>query len=994
MREHYVTAVLPLIGRATELARLRCVLTEARTGRGRTLFLSGEGGVGKTRLLLEAAAQAEADEWRVVIGRSYAVETGIPYALFSDAFLLLLQSLDSGTLNVLSRGHGDELGILFPAMRSGQATDRLRATGDAADFKARLLSSFVEFVRRLAARKPLCIVLENLQWSDASSLELLHFLARNIGTHPIAILASYNETERDGNSALRSTERSLLSLGVAENLRLPPLMRDEVYDLLASRYDGELAAIRQFSGVLFGWTRGNPFFIEETMKELVASGTVALKDGRWTGWDTGSLQLPASVRDAVASQIGRLSSDSREVADIASVVGTPMSYDQMVAISSFPDAALATSVDELCEQRVLVESRAGEKVQFEFAHPLLQQVLYESVGAGRRRVLHSRVAEGLEEFYGQRAESHAGELAFHFTRSGSARSKGVKYLTHAGRNALSTYSNREAAAFLRSALDQTDQQPVDGRHALVRDLARALQRLGKYDEALSLWTQARQAAMAASDGNALASIEYRMGLALYWKGKFDESLEHLDAGITTGAEKSVALKLHLAKAMCLQELGRVEAARSEMHLALEVARETGAPALLARAHRALFIMHTWTGPREAASEHRDQAIRFAERSGEKMLEWQATLAAAILAGLTSDATEIQRCVGKCRELEEELQSPLLPLWTSEVALSYAAWTGDWDEALSIGERAIASSLVYNQNTLVPRLLVWTGLIYLSRHELDRARSYFEDAWARSGAGTATDHRIDVQCVVPAHIGIAAYHLATGNHGEAIRVAETGAKLADRLGYVAWTVHWLLPIVGEAALWCRDYPRAEACYARIRRDADRLSSPIGQALADACEGVLLWLRDENGTEAVRILRSALAKLDAHCYPDNASRVRRALAQVLRDSGDGGAALKELKIAHDTFTRLGAAGQLEIVRHEIRTLGGRPPSKRSGKGIGALTGREVEIAHLVALHKTNPEIGESLDISARTVSTHLSNIFVKTGVKSRAELADYVKAAMPA
>ena len=973
------------------MGQLRSFLAAVKRGEGRTLILSGEGGVGKTRLLAEITDTAASSGWKSVVGSSYAVETGIPYALFSDAFLPLIQGLDPGTLNILTRGSRDELAVLFPALGSREARARLNAGVDASDFKARLLSSFVSFAGRLAERQPLCVVVENLQWSDASSLELLHFLARNISHHPIAVLASYNAAELDNNPVLRTTNQSLLNLGVADQMRLGPLGQAEVFDLLAGRYEGDLAAIRQFSAILYGWTRGNPFFIEETIKELIASGVLKQERGRWVGWDVESLQLPETVRDAVTLQVNRLSPESRALADTLSVFGTPMSFDQMAAFAELNDAGLAASVDELCARRIIVESRTPDNSTFGFAHPLLQQVLYDSLGSGRRRVLHARIADALEQFYGGRATAHAGELALHYTRSGSARSKAVRYLGYAGRSALEKYANREAANFLASALEQTEQlqEAMNGREEIIRDLARTLQRLGKYNEALSLWAQAREVAVAAGDRSTLAEIEYRSGLALFWSGRFEEALDHFDAGMVAGAESASALRLHLAKAMCLQELARIDAARSEMHRALEVARETDEPALLSRAHRALFIMHTWIGPRDSAKQYKEKAVHFAERSGEGMLVWQATLASAIFAGLTSDAAETARCVAECRALEDTLRSPLLPLWTSEVALSHAAWTGDWDEAVSIGERAIAASLVHNQNTLLPRLLVWTGLIYLARHELDRARAYFDDAWRRSGADTATDHRIDVQCVVPAHIGLAAYHLETGNYGEAIRIGEAGAKLADRLGYVAWTVHWLLPIVGEAALWSRDFLRVEECTARIRRDADRLSSPIGEALADACDGMLLLMRDENHPAAIEFLRSAVSKLDAHHYPDHASRVRRALAQAYRDSGDRDSALRELRTAHDAFTRLGAAGQLEKVRHELRKLGSRPPGKKAQHGIGSLTGREVEIARLVALHKTNPEIGETLDISARTVSTHLSNIFAKTGVKSRAELADYVR-----
>jgi DNA-binding CsgD family transcriptional regulator len=154
-------------------------------------------------------------------------------------------------------------------------------------------------------------------------------------------------------------------------------------------------------------------------------------------------------------------------------------------------------------------------------------------------------------------------------------------------------------------------------------------------------------------------------------------------------------------------------------------------------------------------------------------------------------------------------------------------------------------------------------------------------------------------------------------------------------------------------------------------------------------MLFLLRDSNPTAAIPMLRSAIDALEKIPLPDVASRIRRALAQALTSAGDRESALKELRIAHDTFARLGAAGELENVRTEIRKLGSRPPPRSSSDGVAGLTGRELEIARMVASRKSNREIGDSLDISARTVSTHLSNIFAKLGVTSRGELTDFVR-----
>ena len=982
------------MGREADLAHISSLLKAAAKGSGATLFVAGEGGVGKTRLLTTAAEGAQAAGWQVVSGRAYAVETGIPYALFADAFVPFLKSLEPSALSVLSRGGIGELAYLFPAMGSHGERERIAAGSDASELKARLQWNFTQFLGRLAARKPLLIVLENLQWADASSLELFHFVARQISSFPVAILASYNETERDTNPSLRTIEQSLLGLGVASHRRLGPLSHEAIAKLLELRFSLDPISTRQFAALLYGWTRGNAFFVEETLKWLVQSGTVREEHGAWTGWDIDSLHLPPTVRDAVGSRIDRLTAKSREVANVAAIVGARLTFDQLSALSQLDANSLVEVLNELCSHRVLEEIPLTGDTAYDFAHPILQQVTYSALGAARARLMHGTVAESLEKFYGPRAHLHAGELAFHFAKSGALAPKAVKYLSEAGRTALDTYANREAAGFLAAALDQIDTLDRDAKEKqeIVRNLARARQRLGEYDEALMLWLSARESAVAHDDWVAVASIEYRMGLACFWSGRFDDALSHYDAGLEAanrGDDKTSAVRLYLARSICLQELGQLESAKVDAASALNAAENSASASLLSRAHRALMLLHAWTGPPDVSREHGNKALQFAKESSEKMLEWTAHWGLALLAGLTGKASEALTHIVECQRLEEELRSPLLPLWTAELSLQYASWVGQWDDGIVTGERTIAQARALNQRTLLPRLLVWTGLIYLWRHDLERARAYFDQAWHLSGAGTATGNRVDVQTVLPAHMGLAAYHLETDNLEEAIRIGEAGLELADRLGYVAWTLQWILPVIGEAALWSRDFPRAEKHTRRMREDGDRLSNPIAVALAETGEGMLLLLRDSNPQAAIPLLRSAIDALEQIPLPDVASRIRRALAQALTGSGDREAALQELRIAHDKFARIGSRGELENVRDEIRKLGSRPPPRTVSDGMAGLTGRELEIARMVAQRKSNKDIGSALDISARTVSTHLSNIFGKVGVTSRGELADFIR-----
>jgi len=988
------TRISGIIGRENELALVDSVLKSATLGNGTAMFVSGDGGVGKTRILTAATEKATRDGWNVVLGRAYAVETGIPYAVFSDALLPSLRKMEPGALSVLSRGGTAELAHLFPALSAAGDRSGAHAGADPTELKSRLLWNFSQFLGRFAARQPLCMVLENLQWADASSLELFHFVARQISGHKIALLASYNETERDSNAMLRTTEQSLIKLGVATSCRIGPLSQLDVGEMLRGMFDVDPDTIRHFTALLYGWTRGNPFFVEETLKWLVESGVLEERDGRWTGWDVESLQLPPTVRDAVLSRLGKLSPPARDLANLAAVVGTRVTFPQLVALSPQAESLVADAVDELCAERIIQEVAGPAGPAYDFMHPMMQQVTYSSLGAARTRLLHATVAEALERYYGKRALAHAGELAYHFTHSTSLAPKAIQYLGEAGRMALETYANREAEGFLGSALaqvDAMDDTTID-RDEIVRNLARARQRLGDYDGALSLWEASRRKATATGDKTGLAVIEHRMGLACYWSGRYEEALGHYAAGLAavgSSPANPVTMRLHLATGICLQDLGRLDDSKSEMESALRAAEAAESIPLLARAHRVLLLLYAWTGPSDVALFHGRKAVELAESTGDLMLSWTAHWGMGILAGLTSNADGMIHHIRESERLAEKLRSPLLALWSGELSLQYSSTTGDWDAGLARGEQAIELARALRQRTLLPRLLVWTGLIYLWRTELEKAKAYFDEAWRLSGAGTDKGSRSDVPTVAPAHMGLAAYYLETDNCEEAIRFGEAGMAIADNSGYVAWSLQFLLPVVGEASLWSRDFERAERHSARMRRDANRLGNRLGLAMADACDGMLLLLRDSNPVGAIPLLRSSVKQLESIPNPDSAARVRRVLAWALRDSGDRDGAMHEFRNAHEVFARMGATAALTAVREEIRKMGARPPPRTLVPGAGGLTGRELEIARMVGRRKSNKDIGAALDISARTVSTHMSNIFIKLGVASRGELADWVR-----
>src|SRR5438094_4794581 len=491
------TSETSLTGRGAELSILSSALQAAEIGSGGTVFIAGESGIGKTRLASALVEQAAKRDVTVAVGRAYPVETGVPYAVFADALLPLLRALDPSTLSLLTRGGNAELVQLFPALASGDkplTTSSVR--GDPAELRARLLWNFTQFLSRFSAKRPLLLVLENLQWADSSSLELLHFTARQIGAERILVVGTYNDAEPgaiDRQSPLRSMEASLAALGAARVVHVGPLDVASTHELV-QRALGQSAA-RDLTETIHQRTRGNPLFVEETVKALAES--VAAKSREPSVQDLLELKLPQTIRDVVIARLGQLSPEARRLGDLAAAIGTRSTHDALAFVSELSEDVLLGALDELRHARVIDEHSENGEIVYDFTHPLLQEALYTELGLARARGLHATIAESLEAFYGVDANAHVDELAFHYLRADARRlaDKAVQYLHAAGMDAMAKHANREAADYLAAALDQVERMgAVDDERsiAIAHDLARARQRLGEYPAALALWQRAAQ----------------------------------------------------------------------------------------------------------------------------------------------------------------------------------------------------------------------------------------------------------------------------------------------------------------------------------------------------------------------------------------------------------------------------------------------------------------------------------------------------------------------
>jgi DNA-binding CsgD family transcriptional regulator len=434
-------------------------------------------------------------------------------------------------------------------------------------------------------------------------------------------------------------------------------------------------------------------------------------------------------------------------------------------------------------------------------------------------------------------------------------------------------------------------------------------------------------------------------------------------------------------------LGRPDDAKREVHAALDLVEQLNNIGLRARVERALLMLYAYSGPADVGNALAQRVLQNAEATGELLLAWAAHHATAVLACFTANAASVAHHVAEADRIAKAMNSPLLMAQIAEVAIEYASAKGDWAEGLALAERMIPIARAMSPRSLLPRLLVWTGTILLYRDEIERAKSFFDEAWEVSRAEEGGASGTDLNSVIVAYIGQAAHAMTMREWLTAIEFTQRGIAIADKHGMTSWSLHRLLPMLAESALWTGDFDLAERSAARLRAESVRFEHRLGHAWAATVDLLIGRWRD-NAPGITKQLLAAADELEQVPFVFHAGRLRRHVARLHIIDGDRDGAARELRRAHDVFLRLGAALELRLTRETMREIGLRPPQQTMVPG-GTLTQREKEIAALVARHKTNKEIAQALKISSRTVSTHLSNVFIKLGVDSRGALTDLIK-----
>jgi len=498
-----------LIGREQELAFLHERWQEAVVGQGGLVFVNGEAGVGKSRLVEEFTNRLHWQGICVLWGRCYEFERLLPYQPVAEALRSILPTLNPSELADLPAWIVAEVARLAPELAE-QYPDQATPTSIRSDQeRARLFEGVARFLIRFSSRGALLIVLEDLHWASDSTLQLLHYLTRHLSKYPVLLVGTLRPEAIERGYPWQALQQQLSREGLATSLSLTPLSPTDVEAMIVEM-SGAGQAAAPLAERLYRETEGNPFFVIEIVKALFETGAIRLEEIAWQGdfirISEEELPLPAGVSETIQARVHRLEEDVQEALRLAAVLGREFDFDLLDAIWEWGEEATLEALDDLLRHRLIDEGTGPLGRDYAFTHHKIQEVVYAGMSRRRRQHAHARVGAAMERLYGAKVEPPAGELAFHFEEGRqhdeTLTEKASAYLLGAGDRARGLYAHEEAIDYYRRALTLLKEQEDHER------AARTLMRLGltyhngldfrrarrAYQEGFDLWQQAGEAA--------------------------------------------------------------------------------------------------------------------------------------------------------------------------------------------------------------------------------------------------------------------------------------------------------------------------------------------------------------------------------------------------------------------------------------------------------------------------------------------------------------------
>ena len=769
---------LAFVGRESERAQLEAAVVGARSGTRRAVLVSGEPGIGKSRLAAYAANGAHGVGFAVCWGACNE-DVRVPYEPWIEVCDQLVEHARVELLAAHVERHGGEVSRLArnlarrihdapPPQASDPETERFLLFGAVAGLLA-----------EVSASVPICVVLDDFHWADGQSVALLKHVARTAGEAALAVIVTYRDSDLGKDHPLTGVLADLRQLEGVERIALHGLGADEVAQVLASAAGHELDEDGiGLAGEIATETDGNPFFVGEVLRSLLESGRLLYDEdsGRWTVDRSTALGLPESVREVVERRVDRLAGEARDALTLAAVIGRSFDLELLTQVAETDESRLLDQLEGAVAASLLEEST--EQVgRFRFVHALINQTLYEGLGATRRARIHQRVAQALEELYRADPGERLGELALHWRLATAAvdRPKAADYAARAAQRALDSLAPAEAVRLFGDAVKLLGSGDTVQRCQALIGLGEAQRLTGDAGSRETL-LEASRIASTVNDAElaAKAALANSSGLVTVIGESDTAKLAAIERALVLddGADLGRRARLCALHAMeLLFDPAEVEHRRALADEAISLARRAGDPGALAHVLHNAFqaVWSADTLARRVAIA--DELNSVASRMQDPALQWWASYSELIVSLELGEIERASAAIRREQQVADELGQPALLWLASAHGATLELLRGD----LTTGERLAERAFHLGQD--VDAL---NAALYYGTH-----LSFVRACQGRGGEVVSMlEQSVAAQPGIPAwRAGLAHVYCGLGQFDKAAAIVQDAAR--DRFEHISW-----------------------------------------------------------------------------------------------------------------------------------------------------------------------------------------------------------------
>jgi DNA-binding CsgD family transcriptional regulator/tetratricopeptide (TPR) repeat protein len=959
-----IAASGPLVGRVAELAVLNEAIERAAAGSAQVVAISGEGGIGKSRLASEGSRSSGARGFRTLESAAGRLHRDLSYAPVVEALRPLIA--EAALVDGLS-----DLARLFDGIR----VPPLVALGDPGLERTRMFEAVRVLIERASIRQPIAMLVDDVHWADRGTLALLQYVVRGLSRRRCLFLLTYRADE--ASQELRELLSALQRAETLTLIELAGLQATEVEDLAEALLDAPApAALRD---MLVRRSGGVPLFVRAIILRLIETGALFRSSERWVLGAGAAAEIPALVSTLLRRKIEVLSAAARRVLDLVAVCGGVAEH---VLLSDAADDLVA-GVTELRATGLVTEDTKEGELSYRVVHPVLAEVAYDMLPVIVRRQLHAQLAQVV----GRRWPDDVRLLAAHVRAAGDQvnPANALEVLTIATRADLARLAGEEACANAGAGLDLARHL---GRQEAVDELAGAYaescELAGRVEDAFSAWAAA---ADSATDPRTRARRLTRGGLVAWDLGRFADANQLLDA-----ADRALAGVAVCAERIDVEELRVRFAARSYDLAGLDesIARlaalggATGTSRTRAATVSAQLVKAVHTG-RYLDGLHLGNELTALARNEDSVLVGEDLLRSLMAIQLCwGDLAAARASAEEGIRLARQSGVPALQIYHDMLLALVEVLAGDWQAALRRTFNAFDLAHRVGFTRATAYALGSQALVFVRRGRLDEAGDRVSQARRLFGKwSTADRHVFGLVDLVEGMIALARHEM------------DQAVALANKAAHNPTIAPLAFALLGEAQAAADDTEAAQNTASRLAGLGP--GAPYPAALAAWVSGLAAGTRRDpaRAVGALDQLDSAVAGFAdlGMPYEEAVARVDRAL--VRRAAGHPAEAVAlDVAGALEVLDRLEAKPQADRARAALRQLGRRPATASADHEKRRLSVREQEVARLVAQGLSNAEVGERLFITTRTVATHLQHIYRRLELPSRAALIRYILEDSPA